>query len=117
MKSLDLTIFNDATWVVTLPNGDKIEVKKPTQKLLMVLEQKIKEVENKKNRTTQLKNLMDLTKMILGDNKGDVAIDDDVMDLLTMDMLYAIYFGYMEFANEVVTNMSFKELDNSATVS
>lgn len=104
MKNLDLSLFNDMCWNVTMPDGLALNIKKPTQKLLRVLEQKIKDVENEKNSATQLKKLMDLTKMILSNNKGDLVIDDEVMDSLTMDMLYAIYFGYMEFVNEIVTN-------------
>lgn len=104
MKNLDLSLFNDVCWNVTMPNGLILNIKKPTQKLLRMLEQKIKDVEGEKNMDAQHEKLMDLTKMILNNNKGDLVIDDEVMDLLTMDMLYAIYFGYMEFVNEIVTN-------------
>lgn len=104
MKNLDLSFFNNICWLVTMPNGLVLEVKKPTQKLLRLLEQKIKDVEGEKNIDAQHEKLIDLTKMILSNNKGDLVIDDEVMDSLTMDMLYAIYFGYMEFVNEIVTN-------------
>lgn len=104
MKSLDLTFMNNVTWSVTLPNEVEIEVKKPSQKLLRLLEQKIKDVEEEKNPTVQLEKLTSLTKILLSNNKGDVVIDEEVMDSMTTDMLYAIYFGYQEFVSEVVTN-------------
>lgn len=104
MKSLDLTFFNNATWSVTMPNGLKLEVKKPSQKLLRVLNEKIKDVDSEKDATVQLQKLTSLTKILLSNNNNDVVIDEEVMDSMTTDMLYAIYFGYQEFVSEVVTN-------------
>ena len=49
MKNLDLTVFEDITWSVTLPSKKVIEVKKPTQKQLMILEQKVKGVDSEKD--------------------------------------------------------------------
>ena len=101
MKSLDLTFMNNATWSVILPNEVTIEVKKPTQKLLRLLESKIKLVESEKNPSKQLEKLTSLTKILLSNNKDDVVVGQDILDDLTTDMLYAIYLGYMEFVNEV----------------
>lgn len=101
MKNLDLTFMNNVTWSVTLPNEVKIEVKKPTQKLLRLLESKIKLVESEKNPSKQLEKLTSLTKILLSNNKDDVVVGQDILDDLTTDMLYAIYLGYMEFVNEV----------------
>lgn len=104
MKNLDLTIFEDITWSVTLPSKKVIEVKKPTQKQLMILEQKVKEVEAEKNDAKRLDKLTKLTQLILGNNKGDVKVDAEILDTLTIDMFYAIYFGYMEFVSTITNN-------------
>lgn len=103
MKNLDLSFFNSTCWSVTMPNGVEIEVRKPTQKVLRLLEERIEDVEKEKNATAQLEKLVALTKILLSNNHNDVVVDNDLLDSLTVDMLYAIYFGYMEFVNELVT--------------
>lgn len=104
MKNLDLTVFEDITWSVTLPSKKVIEVKKPTQKQLMILEQKVKGVDSEKDDTKRLGNLMEVTQFILSNNKGDVKVDAKILDTLTTDMFYAIYFGYMEFVGTITSN-------------
>lgn len=104
MKNLDLTVFEDITWSVTLPSKKVIEVKKPTQKQLMILEQKVKGVDSEKDDTKRLGKLMEVTQFILSNNKGDVKVDAEILDTLTTDMFYAIYFGYMEFVGTITSN-------------
>lgn len=104
MKNLDLTVFEDVTWSITLPNKEVIEIKKPTQKQLMILEQKVKDVDAEKDTVKRLDKLIKLTQFILENNKGDLKIDKTVLESLTTEKLYAIYFGYAEFANEITIN-------------
>lgn len=104
MKNLDLTVFEDITWNITLPNKEIIEIKKPTQKQLMILNLKVQDVDAEEDHSKKMDKLVKLTKLILSNNKGDVKIDTEVLDSLTIDMLYAIYFGYMEFVGEITNN-------------
>lgn len=104
MAHLDLTMFDSNTWDVTLPNGDVVNVKKPTQKMFVLLEQKIKKVSSETDTLKQLDKLIDLTELILSNNKGNIKIDKSVLESLTVDMLHAIYYGYMQFVHEIASN-------------
>ena len=104
MTHLDLTLFDNNTWDVTLPNGEVVNIKKPTQKMFILLEQKIKRLGDDGDDLEQLERLIELAEFILSNNKGDVKISKEALESLTLGMLNAIYTGYMKFVNEIVAN-------------
>lgn len=105
MKNLDLSVFSQNTWEVTLPNKEVINVNKPTQRKLIDLGELTKKLERTKDTSKQLEFLANTTLLILNDNVENVAYTKEQLEeMLNLDMYYAIYFGYMEFVKEITNN-------------
>ena len=105
MKNLDLSVFDKTTWQVILPSGQVLNIKKPTQAKLIALGKKAAVIESEKNTFKQMDNLAETTLLILNDNvEGKTFTKEQLEKMFNLDMYYAIYFGYMEFVNEIVSN-------------
>ncbi len=105
MKNLDLSVFSQNTWEVTLPNKEVIHVNKPTQRKLIDLGELTKKLERTKDTAKQLEILTNTTLFILNNNVANVAFTrEQLEEMLNLDMYYAIYFGYMEFVKEITHN-------------
>ena len=105
MKNLDLSVFDKITWQVTLPGGQVLNIKKPTQAELITLGKKAIVIESEKDTFKQMENLSETTLLILNNNMEGLTFTKDQLEkMFNLDMYYAIYFGYMEFVNEIVSN-------------
>lgn len=99
-KALDLSLFVNQTLDITLPDGDVIKVKKPTEKgvmKLMALQQTDEE--------HAFEAMNDLVLFILNSNKeGKQFSQDWVDDNLDWSMKTAVIQAYSEFINELQSN-------------
>lgn len=105
MGNLDLSVFMKKTWQVTLPNGEALNIKKPTQSKLIMLGKMGETIESEKDTFKQMANLAETTLLILNDNVESITFTKEQLEkMLNLDMYYAIYIGYMEFVNEITSN-------------
>ena len=90
------------TWEVMLLDGEVINIKKPTQGQLIKLYKMADDFENGKN---ELKQLNVLVKAILNNNAENKVFDEKyINDNFTIDHLYALFNGYMQFIAEIETS-------------
>lgn len=102
-KVLDLSVYQQNTLDITMPDGNVIKVKKPTQKIViqMVSVGKI----NQENQTAVLEALCDVCAAILSNNTaGKEFTADWVADNLDMIMIHAIVKTYAEYTQELQNN-------------
>ena len=92
------------TWEVMLLDGEVIHIKKPTQGQLIKLYKMADDFESGKN-VNELKQLNNIVKNILNNNTENKSFDDKyITDNLTIDHLYALFEGYMQFIAEIETS-------------
>lgn len=104
MKKLNLSVYAENTWEVTMPTGEVLHIKKPTQKQLILLngyDLKIKAAENVEEK---LGALNEVAAFIVNNNKSDKKYESSYFEELQIDILYAIYYGYQDFVTEVMAN-------------
>lgn len=104
MKKLDLSVYSENTWEVTMPTGEVLQIKKPTQKQLIVLNGYDKKMAEAKDVEDKLKVLNEVAIFIINNNKSDKKYEVSYFEDTQIDVLYAIYYGYQEFVTEVMAN-------------
>lgn len=99
-KALDLSLFVNQTLDITLPNGDVIKVKKPTEKGVMKL-MALQGVDE----ANAFEAMNELVLFILNSNKEGKEFNDEWMDNnLDWSMKTAVIQAYGEFINELQAN-------------
>jgi len=99
-KALDLSLFVNQTLDITMPDGDIIHVKKPTQNMIIKL-MAFQNVEESK----AFEALDELCLLILNANKeGKVFTKDWIDDNFDWTMKSAVVQAYSEFINELQAN-------------
>ena len=103
-KVLDLSVFAEDTFDITMPNGELVKVRKPTQAIVIALmelsqAQKINDSEEIINR------MVEFCSVVLNNNKeGKKYSTDWIADNLDFTMVSAIVQGYSEFIAEIQSN-------------
>lgn len=99
-KALDLSLFVNQTLDITLPNGEVIKIKKPTEKGVMKL-MALQNIEEDK----AFEAMNELVMFILNSNKEGKEITQDwIDDNLDWSMKTAVIQAYSEFINELQSN-------------
>lgn len=103
-KILDLSVYTNDTFDITLPNGkETIKVKKPTQAI--VIEMMGLSEAQKKNESSVIDKLITLTANILSHNTDNRTFTADwVKNELDFTMISAIIKGYSAFTEELQSN-------------
>lgn len=96
-KALDLSLFVNQTLDITLPDGDIIKVKKPTEKGVM----KLMALQNI-DEEHAFEAMNELVLFILNSNKEGEEFDQEwIDDNLDWSMKTAVITAYSEFINEL----------------
>jgi len=96
-KALDLSLFVKQTLDITMPDGEKYHIKKPTQKSVIQL-MALKDVKEDK----ALEAMDELTYIIMNSNtEGKEFSKDELDSLLDWTMKTAIIRAYSDFINEL----------------
>lgn len=99
-KMLDLTTLREQTMNIKLLDGEALDLRKPSQKLLLALVDLQKKMENA-TLEEQLNDIRDITLEILNNNKQGKIFTDLGADY-DLQIMQAIIVGYGEFINEVM---------------
>lgn len=102
-KVLDLSVYQQNTLDITMPDGSIIKVKKPTQKIVIQMVS-VGQV-NQENQAAVLEALCDVCAAILSNNTTGKAFTTDwVADNLDMIMIHAIVKAYADYTQELQNN-------------
>lgn len=108
MKSLNLSTYIPTFWDVTLPDGTVVNLKKPTQKMILEIAASQKKAAdiNKNPTAYSVEQAMeisdDLVLKILNNNKENKTFKKDYIEKnFTNEMITALFNGYIEFVAEV----------------
>ena len=104
MNKLDLSVYEENVWEVTMIDGTQLHIKKPTQKQLILLNGYDVKLGEVKTFEDKIKTLNEVALFILNNNKEDKKYKVKDLEDMQMDILYAIYFGYGEFVQEAMSN-------------
>lgn len=104
MNKLDLSVYAEKVWEVTMMDGTELHIKKPTQKQLIILNGYDVKLSKAKAFEDKIKALNEVTVVILNNNKEGKNYKVEDLEDMQMDILYAIYFGYGDFIKEVMSN-------------
>lgn len=100
---LDLSVFQQETFDITLPNGEVVNVKKPTQRIVIELVS-LSSIQQD-NSVAVIEGLVDACATILSNNTNGKTYDVDwVSNELNMAMIVAIIQNYSEFVKEIQSN-------------
>lgn len=95
-RVLDLTAFVEETLDVKMPNGEIINLKKPTERMVIAMIN-LREKANSGNPVEQLESITEMILLILNSNtNGKTYTDDDIQDL-SIPMRTAIIRGYSNY--------------------
>lgn len=98
-KMLDLTVLNEQYFEIKLLDGSVINLKKPSQSLLM-------KFMGFKQDASELKteDIIEIVLSILNNNKENKELKTEDIENYDIGILMAIIQGYAEFINEVMGN-------------
>lgn len=104
-KVLDLSVYEDSTFDLTLLNGDILTVRKPNEATLlkiMSIEKVLKSGDNERI----LKEMVAFLKSALSNNKEGVVVDDKWFDENDLDLgkQLVVFRAYVEFAQELLAD-------------
>lgn len=108
--ALDLSLFIEKYWDLTLPSKEELQIKKPTQELVIkMIAIAANPIFNGKAKNKDadkiLDTLIELAVDILNNNTNDKQFTkDEINKTLTLDMLTAIIQEYTKFMYEVLDN-------------
>lgn len=103
---LDLTVLVDKYFEIKMPNGEVVSIKKPTQKMALILSNNAEMLEAQKNSDveTMLSKVNEKVAIILNHNKEGKVFKDDELNSLNYDMIQAIVNGYLNWVKELNNN-------------
>lgn len=101
-KMLDLSCYIEKTIDLKMPDGKILSLPKPTQKIAIFM-MGIAE-SSKASPEDAVKNVNDLTTMILNTNKQGFHYSAAEIANMPLDMQYAIIREYNSFLNELISN-------------
>ncbi|WP_410495095.1 hypothetical protein QTL86_13285 [Cellulosilyticum sp. ST5] len=100
MKKLDLTTLVNKVWNVTMMDGSALNINKPTQKQLLLLDSYTNKLDKVESTEEKLNLLNEATTLILNNNQEGVTYQASDFEEMPINILYAIYFGYIDFMKE-----------------
>ncbi|MDK0734739.1 hypothetical protein P7A61_04055 [Clostridium perfringens] len=103
---LDLTVLVDKCFEIKMPNGEVVSIKKPTQKMALILSNNAAMLEAQKNSDveTMLSKVNEKVAVILNHNKEGKVFTNDELNSLNYDMIQAIVNGYLNWVKELNNN-------------
>lgn len=104
MNKLDLSVYAEKIWEVTMIDGTELRIKKPTQKQLILLNGYDTKLNKAENFEDKLNVLNEVAVFILNNNEEGKKYKVKDLEEMQIDVLYAIYFGYTNFITEVMSN-------------
>lgn len=104
MNKLDLSVYADKVWELKMVDGTDLHIKKPSQKQLIVLNSYDEKLQAVEEFEAKLKMLNEVAVFILNNNKEDKKYKVKDTEEFPIDILYAIFYGYMGFITEVTSN-------------
>ena len=104
-KVLDLTVFQEETLDITMPNGDVVKVRKPTQAIVIAL-MNLSDAQSKLARSEDLiESLVEFCSVVLCNNReGKKYSAEWISENLDFTMVSAIVQTYSEFIAEIQSN-------------
>ena len=100
MKKLDLTSLKNKAWNVIMMDGSELNINKPTQKQLLLLDRYTNKLDKVESTEEKLNLLNEATTLILNNNQEGVTYQASDFEEMPINILYAIYFGYIDFMKE-----------------
>ena len=100
MKKLDLTSLKNKAWNVIMMDGSELNINKPTQKQLLLLDGYTNKLDKVESTEEKLNLLNEATTLILNNNQEGVTYQASDFKEMPINILYAIYFGYIDFMKE-----------------
>lgn len=100
MKKLDLTSLKNKAWNVIMMDGSELNINKPTQKQLLLLDGYTNKLDKVESTEEKLNLLNEATTLILNNNQEGVIYQASDFEEMPINILYAIYFGYIDFMKE-----------------
>ncbi len=101
-NALDLSVFNKKTFDITMEDGTKINIKKPSQQL--VIDMMLMENLDKGNPIEIMEGLASIVLKILNNNTNTIEFTLEQVKKMDLFMLQAIVKSYGEFINELQNN-------------
>lgn len=98
-KALDLRVLVEKTWEVTLINGKKLDVKKPTKRIQTLMES----MKNDMTLEEQVKLTNDATVAILNNNQEGYPVKKLTKEY-TIEIQLAVIRGYSEWLHELMSD-------------
>lgn len=95
-KPLDLGTFRTRYQVIQLPDGTKLKLIKPTERVYIKLLD-LKDIKGE----TLVESINELADVILNNNSEKIQVDTDD---LTLEMKYAVITRYSEFVDEILSD-------------
>lgn len=104
-KVLDLSVFAEETLDITMPDGEVVKVRKPTQAIVIAL-MNLSEVQNNQKNSEELVNrFIEFCSVVLNNNKSGKKYSTDwISENLDFTMVSAIVQTYSEFIAEIQSN-------------
>ena len=100
-KVLDLSAFKVETLDITMLDGTKLNINKPTQKIYIEI-LKLQNIAEEKDAEKQLEAIAELAATILSNNtNGFQYSKEDVEQTLPIELQYAVIQAYSEFIAEI----------------
>lgn len=100
MKKLDLTSLKNKAWNVIMMDGSELNINKPTQKQLLLLDSYSNKLDKAENIEDKLNLLNEVATLILNNNQECVTYQISDFEEVSINILYAIYLGYIDFIKE-----------------
>lgn len=103
---LDLSVLTEKYFEIKMPNGEVLEIKKPTQKMALEFSnnKEFIKAQNSNDMETVLKIAMNRVETILNHNKEGKKISKDELAGLSFDMINLIVESYIKWVQEVNSN-------------
>lgn len=103
---LDLTVFREQFFEIKMPNGEIVEIRKPTQKLALLLGdcQEVIRAQKENDVNAIMQDINKRVLLILNHNKsGRKFVEEEICEF-EIDLVRAIIEGYLEWVKQLNSN-------------
>lgn len=103
---LDLSVLKEKYFEIKMPNGEVLEIKKPTQRMALEFSNNKELIQAQKDQDVEKILRLTLNKVedILNHNRTGKKISREEVDALTFDMIQLIVEEYLKWVKEVNSN-------------
>lgn len=103
---LDLSVLTEVYFEIKMPNGEVLEIKKPTQKMALEFanNKEIVKAQNNQDIDKILKITLNRVETILNHNRAGKKVTKEELEALSFDMIHLIVEKYMLWVRELNNN-------------